>query len=53
MYGRFWVITEGHNATRLLQEIRHRGYTGCRSMVAKFVAGWRQTGQAVNQSELT
>jgi transposase len=34
-----------HNATRLLQEIRDRGYTGCRSMVAKFVAGWRQTGR--------
>ena len=34
-----------HNATRLLQEIRDRGYTGCRSMVAKFVAGWRQTAR--------
>lgn len=29
------------NTTRLHQEIRDRGYTGCRSMVAKFVAGWR------------
>jgi transposase len=34
-----------HNATRLLHEIRDRGYKGCRSMVAKFVAGWRHTGR--------
>jgi transposase len=34
-----------HNATRLLKEIRDRGYTGCRSMLAKFVADWRQTGR--------
>ena len=34
-----------HNAARLLQEIRNRGYKGCRSMVAKFVAGWRPSGK--------
>lgn len=36
--------TEGcHNATRLYQEIRQKGYTGKRSMVARFVSGWRAT----------
>lgn len=30
-----------HNATRLFQEIRTRGYRGQRSMVARFVSGWR------------
>ena len=34
-----------HNATRLHHEIRERGYKGCRSMVAKFVAGWRPSGK--------
>jgi transposase len=30
-----------HNASKLFQEIRTRGYRGQRSMVAKFVSGWR------------
>jgi transposase len=30
-----------HNATKLFQEIRSRGYRGQRSMVARFVSGWR------------
>lgn len=34
-----------HNATRLYQEIREKGYTGKRSMVAKFVSSWRHTGK--------
>ncbi len=34
-----------HNATRLYEEIRHQGYTGKRSMVAKFVSSWRHTGK--------
>jgi transposase len=34
-----------HNASRLYQEIRQRGYTGKRSMVARFVSGWRKTGK--------
>jgi transposase len=34
-----------HNATRLYEEIRHKGYTGKRSMVAKFVSSWRHTGK--------
>ena len=33
-----------HNATRLYQEIRQKGYRGKRSMVAHFVADWRKTG---------
>ena len=35
-----------HNASRLYQEIREKGYTGKRSMVARFVASWRKTGKA-------
>lgn len=35
-----------HNASRLYQEIREKGYTGKRAMVARFVAGWRRTGKA-------
>ncbi len=35
-----------HNASRLYQEIRERGYRGKRSMVARFVSGWRKTGKA-------
>ena len=35
-----------HNATRLYKEIRQKGYSGKRSMVARFVAGWRKTGPA-------
>lgn len=35
-----------HNATLLYQEIRGKGYRGKRSMVARFVAGWRKTGRA-------
>ena len=33
-----------HNATRLYEEIRHKGYTGKRSMVANFVSSCRHTG---------
>jgi len=36
-----------HNASRLYQEIRQKGYPGKRAMVARFVAGWRKTGKAV------
>ena len=36
-----------HNATRLFQEIRARGYKGCRAMVAKLVAEWRATGRTL------
>jgi transposase len=42
-----------HNATRLLQEIRGRGYTGCRSMVAKFVSRMAQYRQTIGQVEQT
>jgi transposase len=34
-----------HNATKLYNEIRERGYKGKRSMVARFVASWRRTGK--------
>jgi transposase len=34
-----------HNATRLFQEIRQKGYSGKRSMVARFVSSWRKTGK--------
>src|SRR4051812_14985259 len=34
-----------HNATVLYQEIRDKGYRGRRSMVARFVASWRNTGK--------
>jgi transposase len=36
-----------HNASRLYHEIREKGYSGKRAMVARFVAGWRKTGKAV------
>lgn len=37
--------TEGcHNATKLYEEIRQKGYGGKRSMVARYVSGWRKTG---------
>ena len=35
-----------HNASRLYHEIREKGYSGKRAMVARFVAGWRKTGKA-------
>jgi len=35
-----------HNASRLYQEIREKGYGGKRGMVASFVADWRKTGKA-------
>ena len=35
-----------HNASRLYQEIREKGYPGKRAMVARFVATWRKTGKA-------
>jgi transposase len=34
-----------HNASRLYQEIREKGYKGKRAMVAQFVSGWRKTGK--------
>lgn len=34
-----------HNATKLYDEIRERGYKGKRSMVARFVGCWRATGK--------
>ena len=34
-----------HNATALYREIRVRGYTGKRGMVAQFVSQWRATGR--------
>jgi transposase len=34
-----------HNATRLYQEIRGKGYKGKRAMVARFVSGWRTTNK--------
>ena len=37
-----------HNASRLYQEIREKGYQGKRAMVARFVAGWRKTGKAAS-----
>ena len=37
-----------HNASRLYQEIRAKGYPGKRAMVARFVAGWRKTGKAAS-----
>ena len=35
-----------HNASRLYQEIRPKGYLGKRAMVRRFVSGWRKTGKA-------
>jgi len=37
-----------HNASRLYHEIQQQGYGGKRSMVARFVAGWRITGRAAS-----
>jgi transposase len=37
-----------HNASKLFQEIRTRGYRGPRSMVAKFVSGWRASSSQRN-----
>jgi len=37
-----------HNASRLYQEIRQKGYQGKRAMVARFVASWRKTGKAAS-----
>jgi transposase len=37
-----------HNASRLYQEIRAKGYPGKRAMLARFVAGWRKTGKAAS-----
>ena len=35
-----------HNASRLYQEIRQKGYSGKRAMVRRFVSGWRKTGKS-------
>jgi len=37
-----------HNASRLFQEIRQKGYTGKRSMVARFVSDWRKAGKSTS-----
>jgi transposase len=37
-----------HNASRLFREIQAKGYAGKRAMVARFVAGWRKTGNAAS-----
>jgi transposase len=37
-----------HNAARLYQEIRQKGYAGKHNMVRRFVAGWRKTGKATS-----
>jgi transposase len=37
-----------HNASRLYQEIRQKGYSGKRAMVRRFVSGWRKTGKATS-----
>jgi len=37
-----------HNASRLYHEIQQQGYCGKRSMVARFVTGWRTTGKAAS-----
>jgi len=37
-----------HNASRLYQEIKQKGYPGKRAMLARFVAGWRKTGKAAS-----
>lgn len=34
-----------HNASRLYQEIRQKGYSGKHAMVRRFVSGWRKTGK--------
>jgi transposase len=39
-----------HNATRLFQEIRDKGYAGKRSMVARFVSSWRRQGNRRRRS---
>jgi transposase len=35
-----------HNASRLYQEIRLKGYSGKHAMLRRFVSGWRKTGKA-------
>jgi transposase len=37
-----------HNASRLYQEIREKGYAGKHAMVRRFVSGWRKTGKATS-----
>jgi transposase len=37
-----------HNASRLYREIREKGYPGKRAMVARLVAGWRNTRKAAS-----
>jgi transposase len=37
-----------HNASRLYQEIRQKGYMGKHAMVRRFVSGWRKTGKATS-----
>ncbi|HEX2654173.1 MAG TPA: ISL3 family transposase, partial [Xanthobacteraceae bacterium] len=37
-----------HNASRLYQEIRQKGYAGKHNMVRRFVSGWRRTGKATS-----
>ena len=37
-----------HNAARLYQEIRQKGYSGKHAMVRRFVSGWRKTGKAAS-----
>jgi transposase len=39
---------ECHNASRLYQEIRQKGYAGKHAMVRRFVSGWRKTGKATS-----
>jgi transposase len=34
-----------HNASRLYQEIRQKGYSGKHAMVRRFLSGWRKTGK--------
>jgi len=37
-----------HNAARLYQEIRQKGYTGKCAMVRRFVSGWRKKGKTTS-----
>ena len=37
-----------HNASRLYQEIRQKGYSGKHAMVRRFVSGWRKTGKPIS-----
>jgi hypothetical protein len=41
-----------HNASRLYQEIREKGYQGKRALVARFVAGWRKIGKVASPKAL-